>query len=69
MLARSIRAAKLHLVCDACDGGAGAALEQLDNGVRRSLALFSKRFSRLESLESTYDRELPAIYLVIKKFQ
>ena len=60
--------ADLRLVTDASDMAMGAALEQLEKGIWKPLAFFSRKFTPAQSKYSTYDRELMAIVEAVKHF-
>ena len=47
----------------------GGALEQLFDGIWKSLGFFSQNFSSAQRNYSAYDRELTAIYEAIKYFK
>ena len=68
MLAFPDDEADLRLVTDASDMAMGAALEQLEKGIWKPLALFSRKFTPAQSKYSTYDRELMAIVEAVKPF-
>ena len=61
--------AKTRLVTDASNFGMGAFLEQWLDDSWKPLAFFSRKFSSSQSVYSTYDRELTAIYEAIRDFQ
>ncbi|KAM8701958.1 hypothetical protein ACLKA7_001269 [Drosophila subpalustris] len=60
--------AKLVLHVDASNFCVGAALNELRNGSLKPLGFFSKRVSESQKKQSTYDRELLAIFLSVKYF-
>lgn len=60
---------RLHIVCDASENGAGAALEQLESGMWEPILFFSHHFSSAESKYGAFDWELLATYLAACKFQ
>ncbi|KAL7736356.1 hypothetical protein ACLKA6_014826 [Drosophila palustris] len=60
--------AKLVLHVDASNFCVGAALNELRNGSLKPLGFFSKRISESQKKQSTYDRELLAIFLSVKYF-
>ena len=60
--------APLAVRTDASDTAIGAAVEQLENGIWRPLAFFSRKLSPTERKRSTYDRELLAIEAAYKHF-
>ena len=61
--------AETRLVTDASDSMMGGALEQLFDGIWKSLGFFSQNFSSAQRNYSAYDRELTAIYEAIKYFK
>jgi hypothetical protein len=56
----------LALVTDASDVAIGASLEQKCDGHWKPLGFFSRELTSTETRNSTYDRELLAIYTAIK---
>ena len=68
-LAHPLPDAPLTVTTDASDIGIGAALEQLQNGVWRPLAFFSKGLDRRQKRYSTFDRELLAAHLAALHFR
>lgn len=54
---------------DASNTACGGVLEQLNENEWQPLAFFSKKFSTAEQKYSTFDRELLAIFIGIKKFR
>ena len=44
-------------------------LQQRLNGVWTPIAFFSRKLSLAEKKYSTFDKELPAIYMAVKKFR
>ena len=61
--------APTRVVSDASDTQLGGALEQLQRGAWRPLALLSRKFTPAQTRYSAYDRELTAIYESIKAFK
>lgn len=59
----------VYNITDASNVAVGAVLHQRNNNVWEPLAFFSKRLSDTEQRYSTFDRELLAIYLAIKRFR
>ena len=57
------------IMCDALDTAVGAVLQQEHDGVWRPLSYFSRKLHPAETRYSTFDRELLAIYLLIKHFR
>ena len=57
------------LMTDASNTAVGAVLQQHINGTWHPISFFSKKLKPAETRYSTFDRELLAIYLVIKHFQ
>lgn len=60
--------AKLVLHVDASNFCVGAALSELQNGFLKPLGFYSKRISESQKKQSTYDRELLAIFMAVKYF-
>ncbi|KAI5737937.1 hypothetical protein M8J77_000914 [Diaphorina citri] len=58
----------LLLMTDASNTAIGGAVHQVQNGIVRPLAFFSRKLSPTEEKYSTYDRELLAIYSAIQRF-
>ncbi|GFU47696.1 transposon Tf2-8 polyprotein [Nephila pilipes] len=56
-------------IVDASNTAVGAALNCLTENGPQPIAFFSRKLSETETKYSTYDRELLAIYLVIKHFR
>ena len=54
---------------DASNTGVGATLQQYVNGKWKPLAFFSRKFNQAETKYSTFDRELLAIYMSVKRFR
>ena len=54
---------------DASDFAVGAVLQQFIGNAWQPISYFSKKLSPTETRYSTFDRELPAIYLSIKHFR
>jgi len=54
--------------CDASDLAVGTSLEQIIDGINKSIAFFSKKLNSQRSY-SVYDREFLGIYLTIKHFR
>ena len=69
LLAHPVSSAPVILRTDASDVAVGAVLEQLVNGIHQPLAFFSKKLRPPETQYSTFDRELLAIYLALRKFR
>lgn len=69
LLNHPIPGATLSLFTDASDLAVGSSLMQLRNGNWEPIAFLSIKLSKSQKNWSTYDRELLAIYLSIKKFQ
>lgn len=61
--------AELALFTDASDVAIGAVLQQQINGSWQPLGFFSRKLSSAQKKNSTYDRELLAIYEGIKYFR
>ncbi|KAL1447860.1 hypothetical protein WDU94_015626 [Cyamophila willieti] len=59
---------QLSIMTDASATAVGGAVNQIQNGIVRPLAFFSRRLSPAEEKYSTYDRELLAIYATIHRF-
>ena len=59
----------ISLLVDASGTGIGATLQQMQKQVLTPLAFFSKKFTERERKDSTFDRELVAIYEAIKHFR
>ena len=59
----------LAVASDASSTDIGAALEQLQGGVWRPVAFFSRELSPIEQKYSTYDRELLGAFAAVKYFQ
>lgn len=57
------------IMVDASDIGVGAVLQQSIDGVWCPLSYFSKKLTPAETRYSTFDRELLAIFLAIKRFR
>jgi hypothetical protein len=60
--------ATLALAVDASDTHVGAALQQLECGAWRPLALFSRKLTVTETRYSTFDRELLAAFAAVCHF-
>lgn len=58
-----------RLVTDASDNAVGAVLEQNTDQGWRPIGFFSRKLDPREQRYSTYDRELLAIHLAVKKFE
>lgn len=69
LLAHPIHNATLSLSVDASGTSIGAVVEQLVEGHWQPLSFFSKKLSPAQSLYSTYDRELLAIYEAVRNFK
>ena len=54
---------------DASDKAVGGSLEQFLDGIWKPLAFFSSSLKPAETRYSTFDRELLAMYLAVKKFR
>ena len=61
--------APLILKVDASDVAVGAVVEQVVNGIPQPLSFMSHSLSKTQQRYSTFDRELLAAYLAIKKFK
>lgn len=61
--------AKVGLWVDASSDAVGAVLQQYDGTSWQPLSFFSKKLKAPEKKYSTFDRELLAIYLAIKRFR
>ena len=61
--------AKLCLSTDASDTAVGAEVHQIIDGELQPLGFFSMKLTNTEQKSSTYDRELLAIYLEIRRFR
>ena len=61
--------ATTSITVDASDKAVGGQLEQLQTGIWRLIAFFSRKLSAAERKYSAFDRELLAIYLAIKHFR
>lgn len=59
----------LALMVDASNTAAGAALQQLDDGVWKPLGFFSEKFSRTQQEYSTFGRELTAAKRAVEYFR
>ena len=57
------------LMTDASDTAVGAVLQHYINGTWRPISFFSRKMTPAETRYSTFDRELPAVYLAIKHFR
>ena len=56
------------LMTDASDTAVGAVLQQYVNGTWHPISFFSRKMTPAETRYSTFDRELLAVYLMIKHF-
>lgn len=61
--------APLRLTTDASDFAAGAVLQQMQEGIWKPLAFFSKKFSAPQTKYSAFSRELLAVTMAIKHFR
>lgn len=61
--------ADLAIATDASDVGIGGVLQQKVDDVWQPLAFFSQKLSQAQTKYSPYDRELLAIYEVIRYFR
>ena len=68
LLSHPAKIAELSLWVDASDTAAGAVLHQIVDGHPQPLG-FSQENSTRPSCDSTYDRELTAIYLAVRHFK
>ena len=68
-LAFPIKGRETILTCDASDGAVGAALNQVVGGELTPIGFFSKSLNATQKNYPTFDRELLAIFLVIKHFR
>ena len=68
-LAHPVPKAKIAVTTDASEIAIGAVLEQLVKGEWQPLGFFSKQLSQAQQKYSTFDRELLAIHLAIRKFR
>ena len=57
------------LMIDASDTAVGAVLQQHINNTWRAISFFSRKMTPAETRYSTFDRELLAVYLSIKRFR
>ena len=57
------------IITDASDTAIGAVLQQRIDSVWSPLSYFSRKLTPAETRYSTFDRELPAVYLAIKHFR
>lgn len=69
LLAHPSHDAETRLVTDASDFGMGASLEQKISSEWRPLAFFSRKFTPAQRNYGTYDRQLAAVYEVIRFFR
>ena len=69
LLYHPVAGAPLVLTTDASDHALGASLEQVVNGERQPIALWSSKLNKNKLSYSTYDRELEAIYRSVKAFR
>lgn len=69
MLVHPKSEAILSIVSDASDVAVGAVLQQYCSNMWQPLAFFSKKLSPAETRYSTFDRELLAMYLSVKRFR
>ena len=60
--------APTSLMVDASDTGMGAVLQQHINGEWQPISFFSRKLKPNETHYSTFNHELLAIYLAIKRF-
>ena len=58
-----------HLVTDSSSYAVGAALHQIVNDQPVPIGFFSKKLSEAQRKQSTFDRELLAVFLAVLKFR
>lgn len=68
MLSHPVPGASMALTVDASDYAIGTVFEQLVGGVWQPLAFFSRELLPSERKYSTFDRELPGLYLALRHF-
>ena len=61
-------AAEIHIFVDASNEGIGGAIQQGKETIK-PIAFYSRKLSEVEQRYSTYDRELLAIYDIVKHFR
>lgn len=69
LLAHPAKSAVLSLCVDASDSSVGAVLHQITDNECEPLGYYSKKLTDTQRKYSTYDRELLAMYLGVKKFK
>ena len=68
-LAHPSATAETCINTDASDTAVGAVLQQRLNGVWTPISFFSRKLHAAETKYSTFDKELLAMYLAVKKFR